>query len=283
VQQKIILITGCSSGIGHDAALALAKRGHRVIASCRQQKDVDALLAKGFDSIQLDVTNSDSINTAFKQLLLKTGGRLDVLINNAGYGQAGALEDVPEEALTAQFATNVFGLMAVTRQAIPIMRLQGSGCIINISSILGLISMPFRGAYNASKHAVEAISDTLRLELKSSGIHVCTIEPGPIVSRFRETSIDFALENVAMEQSHFRRQYQHMLGNFRTQKAESIFTCKPEAVIKKLVHAIESRHPKAKYPVTFPTHLFVLLKRLLSVRMLDRVLLRISAKELAAK
>lgn len=218
MQQKIILITGCSSGIGHDAAFTLSQRGHRVIASCRKQDDVNKLLAQGLEALQIDVTNLASITTAFSELMIKTGGKLDVLINNAGYGQAGALEDISNEALSAQFATNVFGLMDMTRMAIPIMRQQGQGRIINISSILGIISMPFRGAYNASKYAVEALSDTLRLELKSSGIVVSTIQPGPIESSFRDTSIDFSLQKIDMEHSHYHVQYQHMLGDFRQKK-----------------------------------------------------------------
>lgn len=192
------------------------------------------------------------------------------------------MEDISHEVLYAQFATNVFGLMDVTRMAIPIMRRQGQGRIINISSILGLISMPFRGAYNASKHAVEALSDTLRLELKPSGILVSTIEPGPIESRFRDTTIEFAVQKIDMDKSHFQSQYKQMLGAFRQKKADSPFTCKTDAVISKLIHAIESANPKPKYPVTFPTHLFVWLKRLLSVRMIDRLLRYISAKELNA-
>lgn len=278
---KIIFITGCSSGIGFDAAFALKKRGHRVIASCRKQADVDHLLQLGLEALIMDVNDSSSIKNSFAQLLAMTDNHLDVLINNAGYGQAGALEDIRREVLRQQFETNVFGLLELTNEAIPVMRQQGHGRIINISSILGVISMPFRGAYNASKYAVEGLSDTLRLELHSSDIHVVTIEPGPIESRFRDNVVDKSLLQVDMEKSYFTKQYQAMLTTYKAMKSNSMFTKKPDAVIKKLIHAIEAKKPKAKYPVTFPAHLFVFLKRVLTTRMLDKLFLLLSKKELS--
>lgn len=278
--KKTVFITGCSSGIGHDAALALAQRGYRVIASCRKEEDIARLKAQGLEVVRMDVADPLSVSEGVKQLLTLTGGTLDVLINNAGYGQAGALEDVPREVLREQFETNVFGLMDLARQIIPVMRRQGHGRIINISSVLGYISMPFRGAYNASKYAVEGLSDTLRLELKPAGIQVITIEPGPISSRFRESVIDVSLKKIDLEHSHFHQQYQHMLGNYRQQKNRSTFTKGPDAVIVKIIHAIESSRPREKYPVTFPAHLFAWLKRLLSTAMLDRVIARISRQEM---
>ncbi|MDP3559534.1 MAG: SDR family NAD(P)-dependent oxidoreductase [Legionellaceae bacterium] len=280
MQNKTILITGCSSGIGHDAAIALMQRQHRVIAACRKIEDVQKLANAGLEVVQMDLNDSPSITSAFAEVLQKTGGRLDVLINNAGYGQAGALEDISRETLRQQFETNVFGLMELTRLAIPIMRSQGQGRIINLSSVLGIISMPFRGAYNASKYAVEGLSDTLRLELKSSGISVSCIEPGPIQSRFRENSIGYSLQKIDRENSFFRTQYQRILSDYQQKTANTMFTCSTDAVIKKFIHAIESKRPKAKYPVTFPAHLFAFLKRFLSVKLLDRVLMRVSKEEL---
>lgn len=283
MQQKSIFITGCSSGIGQDAAIALSRRGYQVIASCRKQDDVNKIIALGLEVVRMDMDDEQSIATAFDEVLKKTAGRLDILINNAGYGQAGALEDISRDTLRKQFETNVFGLMDLTRLAIPVMRQQGQGRIINISSILGLISMPFRGAYNASKYAVEGLSDTLRLELKPSGIKVISIEPGPIASRFRDNVLDNSLKNIDLEHSYFHRQYKKMLDGFREQKEHSIFTKGTEAVIDKLIHAIEAKKPKAKYPVTFPAHLFALLKRILSVKMLDSLLAYLSKKELGAE
>ncbi|KTD68173.1 MULTISPECIES: SDR family NAD(P)-dependent oxidoreductase [Legionella] len=281
MKEKIILITGCSTGIGFDAVFALKKRGHRVIGSCRKQEDVQKLLDMGVEAVQLDVSDSASIQRAFTEVMAKTEGRLDVLINNAGYGQAGALEDISRDVLRAQFETNVFGLVELTNLAIPVMRKQGAGRLINLSSILGIISMPFRGAYNASKYAVEGISDTLRLELKSSGIDVITIEPGPIESRFRDNCVDNSLSMVDIQNSQFRKQYERMLTTFKQKKSDSVFTRKTDAVIDKFIHAIESKRPKVKYPVTFPAHLMISLKWLLSARMLDRFFLLVSKKELS--
>ncbi len=278
---KIILITGCSSGIGYDAVFALKERGHRVIASCRKLDDVRKLIDGGIETLLLDVADSLSIQTAFSRLMEMTSGRLDVLINNAGYGQAGALEDISRQVLRQQFETNVFGLLELTNLVIPVMRKQGGGRIINISSILGIISMPFRGAYNASKYAVESISDTLRLELHSSGIKVITVEPGPIDSRFRDNVVDGSLQRIEISKSYFKRQYETMLTTYKQKKTDSVFTKKPEAVIKKLIHAIEAKKPKLKYPVTFPAYLFIFLKRVFSARLLDKMLLLISKKELS--
>ncbi|MBA2709090.1 MAG: SDR family NAD(P)-dependent oxidoreductase [Tatlockia sp.] len=279
-QRQTIFITGCSTGIGHDAALALTKRGHRVIASCRKETDLAKLHSLGLEAVLMDMNDENSIAIGFSELLTKTSGRLDVLINNAGYGQAGALEDISRDILRQQFETNVFGLMDLSRLAIPIMRKQSKGRIINISSVLGFISMPFRGAYNASKYAVEGLSDTLRLELKSSGIKVICIEPGPIRSEFRSNAIEHSLPNIDKDNSHFHKKYQQMLNGYLEQKEKSLFTKGTEAVISKLIQAIEVKNPKAKYPVTFPSHLFSILKRVLTVKMLDRLIASLSKKEL---
>lgn len=278
---KTILITGCSTGIGYDAAITLKNRGHRVIATSRKGIDVDRLQSLGLEAVELDVNDSASIVTAFSTILGMTSGRIDVLINNAGYGQAGAMEDISREVMRQQFETNVFGLLELTNLVIPVMRQQGQGRIINVSSILGIISLPMRGAYNASKYAVEAISDTLRLELAASGIEVITIEPGPIVSKFRDNCVDGSLKHIELSTSVFSKQYQAMLTTYKNAKKDSMFTLGTDAVIKKFIHAIESKKPKAKYPVTFPAYLFIFLKRTLTTRMLDRFLGVISRKELS--
>lgn len=277
---KTILITGCSSGIGHDAALDLMQRGHLVVASCRSEEDLKKLKAAGLKAVLIDMRDSDSIEKGLQDALEITGGHLDVLLNNAGYGQVGALEDIPREVLREQFETNVFGLMDLTRRVIPVMRRQGHGRIINVSSVLGFIAMPFYGAYNASKYAVEGLSDTLRLELKSSGIRVITIEPGPIESRFRDNVINHSLAKIDVDNSHFKQQYQNRLQGYKEQKKVSPFTKGTDAVIAKLILAIESPRPKIKYRVTLPTHLLAGLKRILSTGMLDRLLAFASRKEL---
>lgn len=279
--RKVILITGCSSGIGLNAAIQLNEQGYQVIASCRKAEDVARLRALNLQAVQLDVSNMESIRAAFAEVMILTSGRLDVLINNAGYGQVGALEDVSTEVLSQQFATNVFGLHELCRLAIPVMRKQGSGRIINISSILGLVSLAFRGAYCASKYAVEGLTDTLRLELASSGIKVIAIEPGPIESNFRDRCVDVSLQLIDRTESFFSKQYAVMLARYQSRANDSVFTLKPQAVIDKIIHAIEAKRPKPKYVITFPAHFMVFLKRILSNRLLHRFLLLASRQDLA--
>ncbi len=272
-KSKVIFITGCSTGIGLDAAQKLTIRGHRVIASCRKEVDVERITALGLETILMDVSDSTSIRRGFDLLLQKTEGKLDVLINNAGYGQVGALEDLSSSLLRRQFETNVFGLMELTRLAIPIMRHQGQGRIINISSILGFISMPFRGAYNASKYAVEGLSDTLRLELKTANIDVICIQPGPIESQFRENARNHSLKEIDTEHSAFKQHYEAMLEEYEKEKtANPPFTKPATAVTQKLIHAIESEKPHAKYPVTLPAYGFMILKRFLPTKALDAII-----------
>lgn len=279
--KKTIFITGCSSGIGKDIAIALSKRGHRVIASCRRVDDVVKLQTLNLEAILLDLNDSTSIQAGFNELMEMTNHQLDVLINNAGFGQMGALEDLSRDLLRAQFETNVFGLMELTNLVIPIMRKRNTGRIINMSSILGIISLPFRGAYNASKYAVEGLSDTLRLELSQTGIKVITIEPGPIESNFRKNAIDSAFTKIDWKKSIYQKQYTMILKSFEKKKSTSIFTKKSTAVVQAIIHAIEAKKPKIKYPITFPAHIFILLKRFFSTKLLDFLLLCISKKELS--
>ena len=278
--KKNILITGCSSGIGLEAAKTLHQRGHHVVATCRNDEDENMLQAHGLSVVQMDMNQSHSIQEGFQKALTLCHGQIDVLINNAGFGQAGALEDITRKDLRDQFETNVFGLMELSALCIPIMRSKNTGRIINVSSVLGLISMPFRGAYNASKYAVEGLSDTLRLELYHSGIKVITVEPGPIESSFRTTSVLKAKQAVNPKASHYKKQYEWMITEFSAQKTNSSFTKSPKAVVNAFIHAIESNKPKIKYKVTFPTYLFAFLKRILPVFALDFILRHVSKKEL---
>lgn len=274
IVKKTIVITGASTGIGLDAAKTLTERGHRVIGTCRKMDDIQKLKALGIEAVLLDLNDTKSINQAFEKMMEMTVGQLDVLINNAGYGQSGALEDVKPEFLLAQFQTNVFGLMNLTSLAIPVMRKLGAGRIINVSSVLGVISLPFKGAYNASKYAVEGLSDTLRLELKPSNIQVITIEPGPIKSEWSHTATD-SYKNIDIENSVFKKQYEDVISTATQKKADSIFTKPAAAVTNKMIHAIESRRPKAKYPVTFVAHLLIFLRCILPTRVLDSLLSKI--------
>ncbi|MDR9437284.1 MAG: SDR family oxidoreductase [Thiohalophilus sp.] len=273
--RKSILITGCSSGIGLCVARGLRERGYRVFATARREADVAKLNAEGLESLRLDLDDSDSINAAVDEVLERTGGTLYALFNNGAYGQAGAVEDLRREVLRRQFETNLFGWHELTNRVLPVMRRQGYGRIIQNSSILGLIALPFRGAYNASKYALEGLSDTLRLELRGTDIHVSLIEPGPITSHFRANSFAAYQKNIDRDSSPFRDHYLAMEQRL-TKKGPAVpFTLPPEAVLKRVLHALESRHPRPRYYVTFPTYLFGYLKRLLSTRLLDKLLARI--------
>jgi len=273
---KSILITGCSSGIGLCAAHQLKQRGYRVFASARRAADVSRLSEEGFDALQLDLDEPASIEAAVAQVLEQTGGQLYALFNNGAYGQPGAVEDLSRETLRAQFETNLFGWHDLTRRIIPVMRQQGEGRIIKNSSVLGFVAMAYRGAYNASKFALEGLTDTLRLELKGSGIHVSLIQPGPIESRFRTNAYEKWQENIDAEHSFHRQQYHSMEARLQKEGPTAPFTLPPEAVVKRLIHALESPRPKARYYVTFPTYLFGTLKRILPDAMLDHLLLKAS-------
>jgi len=274
--QRSILITGCSSGIGLGCALGLAQRGWQVIASARQTADVERLKARGLQAVQLDLSDSDSIAAGLQDALALTGQRLDALFNNGAYGQPGAVEDLTRETLRAQFETNLFGWHDLTRRVIPLMRTQGQGRILQNSSVLGFAALPFRGAYVASKFALEGLTDCLRLELRGSGIEVILIEPGPILSRFRDNAYRAYQRHIDPSTSPYRETYQRMEERLRKEGAAQPFTLPPEAVLRKLLRALESPHPKPRYYVTFPTHLLGTLRRLLPSRAMDWVLYQAS-------
>jgi NAD(P)-dependent dehydrogenase (short-subunit alcohol dehydrogenase family) len=270
-----ILITGCSSGIGLCVARKLKQRGYPVFASARKSGDVERLKAEGLEAVQLDLADEESIERALEQVLERTGGRLYGLFNNGAYGQPGAVEDLPTDALRMQFETNLFGWHELTRRVIPVMREQGAGRIIQNSSVLGFVALPYRGAYNASKFALEGLSDTLRLELDGSGIHVSLVEPGPITSRFRANAYAQWKANIDPHGSWHEARYRAMEERLVAEGPAVPFTLPPEAVLKRVIHALESPRPKARYFVTFPTHLFAVLKRLLPSHTLDRILKRV--------
>lgn len=267
-----ILITGCSSGIGLHAALTLSARGYQVFASARNMQDVIALQNKGLTAYQLDLTDMESISQTLAKVLEKTGGKLDFLFNNGAYGQPGALEDLPTQALKAQFETNVFGWHELTKQVIPVMRQQGHGRIIQCSSVLGFVSMAYRGAYNASKYAIEGLTDTLRLELKDANIAVVLLQPGPINTQFRANALTTFKENIDIENSVHNAQYRQQLERLTSEKSNAPFTLEAIDVTKALIHALESKRPKLRYRITTPTKLFSLLKRILPARWLDHLL-----------
>lgn len=277
---KSILITGCSSGIGLCVARGLKTRGYQVFATARKAEDVARLAREeGLESLQLDLADSASIAAAVDTVLERTGGTLYALFNNGAFGQPGAVEDLRRDVLRAQFETNLFGTHELTCRVLPVMRRQGYGRVIQNSSVLGIIALPFRGAYNASKFALEGLTDTLRLELRGTDIHVSLVEPGPITSRFRANAFALYQANIDKEHSPFRHTYEAMERRLQKQGPAAPFTLPPEAVLAKVIHALESRRPKVRYPVTFPTYLFATLRRLLTHRGLDWVLSRVSRGE----
>ncbi len=269
---KTILITGCSTGIGYCTAHALKKRGHHVIATARNSTDVERLTQEGFTAISLDLADSASIQQAVKQMLEITGGKIDALFNNAAFGQPGAVEDLSREVLRFQFETNLFGTHELTNLLIPIMRKQGHGRIIYNSSILGLVAMTYRGAYNASKFALEGLADTLRLELHGSNIYISLIEPGPILSDFRKNSLILYKQNIDSTSSFHREAYNAIVTRLEKEGSAAPFTLPAQAVAEKVIHALEARRPKIRYYVTFPTYLFAFFKRILPTTWLDSLL-----------
>ena len=275
MERQAVLVTGCSSGIGRCVALGLQARGYRVFATVRQEKDVAALVDAGLESLVLDLRDSGSIRAAVDEILQRTGGRLYALVNNGAYGQPGAVEDLSRAALREQFETNVFGTQELTNRVLPVMRRQNGGRIVQVSSLLGIVCLAYRGAYNASKFALEALSDTLRLELRDSGIYVALIEPGPITSRYRANAYAAYKKHIDKSRSVHRRHYERVERRLGGEKPLP-FTLPPEAVLEKVVHALEARKPRLRYPVTFPSYLFTVLRRLLPDRLLDAFLARVS-------
>jgi NAD(P)-dependent dehydrogenase (short-subunit alcohol dehydrogenase family) len=275
MKQKSVLITGCSTGIGRCLALGLHTRGYRVFATVKQEKDVAALRAAGLESLVLDLRSPDSIRAAVDEVLSRCGGQLYALINNGAYGQPGAVEDLSRATLRLQFETNVFGTQELTNLVLPAMRQHNEGRIVQISSLLGIVCLAYRGAYNASKFALEALSDTMRLELRGTNIHVSLIEPGPITSKFRENAYAAYRHNIDKTHSAHREYYERVERRLSGEKPLP-FTLPPEAVLDKAIQMLEARRPKLRYPVTFPSHLFTWLRRFLPARSLDRIMARVS-------
>ncbi len=273
--QRTILITGCSSGIGYHCAHALQRHGGwRVFATCRRQDDVERLALEGLETLRLDLSDSASIAAAVEEILRRTGGKLDALFNNGAYSQPGAFEDVPTENVRKLFETNFFGWYELTRLIVPVMRKQGQGRIVNCSSVLGFVSVRFMGAYAATKHAVEGWTDTLRLELKGSGVEAIILQPGPIHTRMLDNARGHFIDTVDVRNSFYRGDYGRELKKYASGHRTNWFKRGPEAVAEKLFHALEDAHPRPRYRVTIPTLVGAWLKRVLPTRIMDRVLLQ---------
>ena len=269
---KTILITGCSSGIGEQTALYLQQKGYHVFATARKEQDIQNLQKLGLTTFLLDVTKKETITDTLNKILTITDGKLDVLFNNAGYGQPGAIEDIPTSVLKEQFETNVFGLHEVTLQVLKIMKAQGYGKIIQHSSVLGLVSLKFRGAYNASKYAIEGLTDTLRLELLDTNIDVTLLNTGPITSDFRKNAMNKLIQNIDIENSRFTQSYHKSLN---AKKSEVPFNLESIEVAKVVEQIIQSNNIKPRYYITKATYLLGFAKRVLSTKYLDKILNRI--------
>lgn len=270
---RSILITGCSSGIGYDAAHALRARGWRVLATCRNPGDCARLEGEGLESFPLDYADPQSVRDAVAETLERTGGTLDALFNNGAWALPGAVEDVPREGLRAIFEANLFGWHDLTAQIIPVMREQGHGRIIQNSSVVGFVALKWRGAYVATKFALEGLTDTLRVEMRDTPIHVVLIQPGPITSRMRANSIAHFERWIDWEASARVEQYRDsLLKRLYGERAADRFELPASAVSRVLIRALEAERPRARYRVTTPTKLMAGAQRVLPTRWLDRVL-----------
>ncbi|TAN38618.1 MAG: SDR family NAD(P)-dependent oxidoreductase [Verrucomicrobia bacterium] len=273
VKEQTALVTGCSSGIGLATAECLRAHGWRVLPTARKPADREKLRAAGFTPITLDIANAESVKTATTEVLTLTGGALGALVNNAGFGQPGALEDLSRAALREQFEVNVIGLQDLTNHFIPFFRKQGWGRIVNVSSVLGRIPLPLMGAYVASKYAVEALSDCLRIELRNAGVAVSIVEPGPITTEFRANAEAAGWRHLtAATASPFAHIYRRNAEQPDRGKTRDHFQLPPEAVAQKILHALASPHPHRRYPVTFVAWAGAALRRFAPDTLVDRLL-----------
>ena len=274
--KKTILITGCSSGIGYAVAHGLTKRGWRVFATCRKQEDCTRLEGEGLESFPLDYDDPDSIIAAVNETLIRTGGTLDAVFNNGAFGIPGLLEDMPRDAMRAIFETNFFGQHDLTQKLLPVMRAQGHGRILMNSSVLGIVALTWRGAYNATKFAMEGWADTLRQEMHGTGIHVVLIEPGPITSEIRRKSIPQFEKWIDAAASPRASEYETRLKPrlYNTDKTRDRFELPASAMTDVVERALTSHTPRPRYRVTTPTKAIAVAKRVFSTRMLDSILRR---------
>lgn len=273
--QRTIIVTGCSSGIGAHCARALKADGWRVFATVRKEADLEPLTTDGIEALIMDYTRPETISALVTTVSERTQGRIDALFNNGAYGQPGAVEDLSTDVLRAQFETNVFGWHDLTRQVIPLMRERGEGRIVQCSSILGLVPYRFRGAYTASKFAIEGLSVTLRMELQGSGIHVSLIEPGPIATRFTANALAKIKEHIDLEGSAHAAEYKRQLARLNGTGPINRHKLGPEAVYLVLKHALSARSPRPHYVVTTPAKQGVWLKRLLPADVFYRLMRRL--------
>ncbi|MEL6916077.1 MAG: SDR family NAD(P)-dependent oxidoreductase [Pseudomonadota bacterium] len=274
---RSILITGCSSGIGADCAVFLREHGWRVFASCRAEADCARLRTAGFEAPRIDYEDEASIASGLAEVLETTGGTLDALFNNGAYAIPSAVEDLPRAALRQNLEANLLGYHDLTRRVIPVMRAQGHGRILNCSSVLGFAALRWRGSYNTTKFALEGLSDTLRLELRGTGIHVVLIQPGPIATEIRRNSIPPFERWIDWEASALRELYATTLLKrlYDAPTGPDPFERQPRAVSKKVLRALTAARPASRYKITTPTYAMAVLRRVLPRRTLDNLLARL--------
>ncbi len=271
---RTVLVTGCSSGIGRATAERLRDRGWQVFPTARSLEDLEHLRSAGFQPVKLDVGDPVSVAEAVEDVVTLVGGRLGAVVNNAGVAQFGAVEDLTREALRRQFEVNTFGAQDLTNRLIPYFRQQGGGRIVNVSSVYGRVTAPMVGCYCASKYAMEALSDAMRIELRPEGIAVSLIEPGPILSDFRTKSADHSVASIDMRGGRFGARYTRRLQKAKGAQAQTFFTKPPSAVAVKIARALESRRPRSRYCVTVPAYLGAFLRRFAPDSLLDLMLSR---------
>ena len=275
IENRSVLVTGCSSGIGLATAELLRSNGWTVFPTARKVEDLDMLEQRGFTAIQLDVKSSESIRATVEEVLAANGGRLGAVVNNAGFGMPGAIQDLTRDAMRQQFEVNLFGLQELTNLLIPVFREQGYGRIVNISSVVGRLSLPFMGIYSASKFALEAISDAQRIELSPDSITVSIVEPGPIATLFSTNCAGAGEKELEVERSRFSVAYRKYFEKRRDGgMSEDRFRLPPEAVAKKIAHALESTRPKIRYCVTIPAHLGSWAAHFVPAGLMDRLMIR---------
>jgi short-subunit dehydrogenase len=269
---KAVLITGCSTGIGRATAELLARKGWKVYASARRIESIRDLEAGGCKTLALDVCSEDSMQLAVAAIEAAEGA-VGVLINNAGYGQEGVVEEVPMHEVRRQFETNVFGLTRLTQLVLPGMRRQRWGKIVNLSSMGGKLTLPGGGFYHATKHAVEAISDALRFEVQPFGVDVIVVEPGPIKTAFGDTAID-SIQAAAVGDSPYAAFNKVLAAKIREAYEGPMgrFAVGPEAVAKVIEKAITAARPRTRYPVTAAARILMRVRRWLPDRSFDAVL-----------
>lgn len=270
--RPVILITGSSSGIGLDSARFFHQKGWHVIATCRKPKDVESMRAEGMTSFVLDYEDQASLDAVIPTLKTLTNGRVDVLFNNGAYGIPALVEDLPTPALRQIFEANLFGWHELTRQILPLMHAQGKGRIIQNSSVLGFAAMRVRGAYNATKFALEGLTDTMRIELANTNIHLILVEPGPIRTKIRENAyLQFQkwinwkdTKNI----SFYEKALIPRLSDPDPKK--DLFELMPDAVTRAVWHAATASRPRIRYRITNATKIMAVAKRILSSRLMDR-------------